>query len=147
MSKYARRIRIEAPRADVWAATLDLERWPAWAEQFERLERVDPGPIGLGARVRVKPKGMPASVWTVSEYEDGRLFTWTSSLGPAMRLVGGHQLTSVGESTDAEFWLEATGPVGTLISPLLRRTIFRRNTKNATDGLKRYMERAKPRPT
>lgn len=147
MSKYTRRIRIEAPRGDVWAATRDVASWPTWAPQFERLERLDTGPIGLGARTRVKPKGLPASIWTVSEFEDGRLFTWASSLGPGMRLIGGHQLTSAGDSTDAEFWLQATGPVGAFLSPLLHRTIFRRNTTAATEGLKRYVEKAKTSPT
>jgi hypothetical protein len=40
---------------------------------------------------------------------------------------------------NAEFWLEASGLLGTLLGPVLRR-IFSRNTTSATEGLKRFME-------
>ncbi len=141
MSRYTRSIRIAASPADVWAAMVDVERWPAWAPQFERLERLDAGPLASGSRVRVRPKGMPRAVWQVTEYEEGHSFTWASSLVPGVLLTGGHIVTADGDSTAAEFWLEATGALGTLLAPLLRRTIFSRNTRTATEGLKAYMER------
>jgi len=140
MSRYTRSIRIGAPPADVWAAMVDVERWPVWASQFKRLERLDAGPLAAGSRVRVKPKGMPGSVWQVTEYEEGRSFTWASSLGPGMRVTGGHEVTVNGNGTNAEFWLEAGGWLGKLLSPLLRRTIFSRNTRSATEGLKSHLE-------
>ncbi len=141
MSKYARTIHIGAPPADVWAAMMEVERWPAWASQFKRLERLDAGPLAAGSRVRVRPKGMPASVWQVTDYEDGRSFTWTSSPVPGVVLAGGHVLTADGDGTNAEFSLEASGALGTLLTPLLRPTVFSRNTRGATEGLKEYVER------
>jgi hypothetical protein len=45
-----------------------------------------------------------------------------------------------GDGAKAEFWLEATGVLGALLAPLLRRRIFSRNTKSATEGLKQFME-------
>jgi hypothetical protein len=68
MSRYARSINIGVPPADVWAAMVDVERWPVSASQFRRLERLDAGPLAAGSRVRVKPKGMPGSVWQVTEF-------------------------------------------------------------------------------
>ncbi len=144
MSRVARSVRIEAPATEVWAALVDVEAWPAWAAQFKRLERLDKGPLASGSRVRVRPKGMPGAVWTVTEFEDGRSFTWTSRLAPGVRLTGGHELTPDGNRTDAEFWLEASGALGSLLSPILRRTIFRRNTASATDGLKHHIESRSP---
>lgn len=140
MSRFARIARIEAPATDVWSAVVDVERWPAWASQFERLERLDSGPLASGSRVRVKPKGMPEAVWHVTAYQEGRSFTWTSSLAPGVLITGGHILSPDGDGTNAEFWLEASGSLGQLLNPLLRRTVFSRNTKSATEGLKRYME-------
>jgi hypothetical protein len=140
MSRYARSIGIEAPPADVWATIVDVERWPVWASQFKDLERLDPGPLAAGSRVRVRPKGMPGSVWQVTDYREGSSFTWASSLGPGTLVTGGHELTADGDGTNAEFWLEATGPLGKLLGPLLRRTVFSRNTRSATEGLKRHIE-------
>jgi hypothetical protein len=140
MSRFARSIHIAATPADVWKVLVDVEVWPVWASQFSRLERLDSAPLGLGSRVRVKPKGMLASTWRVTEYEDGRSFTWESSLAPGVRVTGGHVLSADSAGTVAEFWLEASGAVGTLLAPLLRRTVFSRNTRSATEGLKRYTE-------
>ncbi len=72
---------------------------------------------------------MPASVWRVTEFEAGRSFTWTSSPVPGLVLAGGHVLTADGQGTTAEFSLEATGPLGTVLGPLLRPTVFSRNTR------------------
>lgn len=140
MSRVARSVRIEAPSTDVWAALIDVETWPAWAAQFKRLERLESGPLASGSLVRVRPKRMPGAVWKVTEYKPGRSFTWASRLAPGLRLIGGHELTSDGSGTKAEFSLEASGALGALLWPILRRTIFSRNTRSATDGLKRYIE-------
>jgi hypothetical protein len=140
MSRMARSVRIEAPSPDVWAALVDVETWPAWASQFKRLERLDSGALASGSRVRVRPKGQLSSVWTVTDYEPERSFTWESTLVPGLRVVGGHELTPARTATNAEFWLEAKGVLGALLSPILRRTIFSRNTRSATDGLKRHIE-------
>ncbi len=140
MSRFARSIRIAATPADVWKVLVDIEAWPLWASQFTRLERLDSAPLGPGSRVRVKPKGMLASTWRVTEYEDVRSFTWESSLAPGLLVTGGHVLSADGDGTNAEFWLEAGGALGGVLAPVLRRTVFSRNTRSATEGLKRYME-------
>ena len=140
MGRVANRVEISAPREAVWAAITQVEAWPEWAPQMKHLERIDAGPLRLGSRVRVRPKGLPQNVWRVTEFEDGRLFTWETSLLPGLRLSGGHELTANGDRTIAEFWLDAGGPLGALVGPILRRTTFRRNTRNATEGLKAYVE-------
>lgn len=144
MSRYARSIHIKAPPADVWAACVDVETWLAWASQFKRLERLDTGPLAPGSRIRVRPKGMPAAVWQVTDYEAERSFTWASSPVPGVRFTGGHVVTPDGLGTTAAFWLEASGALGTLLSPLLRRRIFSRNTRSATEGLKSHIEERRP---
>jgi uncharacterized membrane protein len=140
MSRFARIIHIDAPATDVWQVMMDIETWPSWASQFKRLERLDSGPLAMGSRVRVRPARLPASVWEVTELAEGRTFTWESTMGPGVRLLGGHLLTPDVTGTNAEFSLEATGIMGRLLSPILRRTFFTRNTKSATEGLKRHVE-------
>ena len=140
MSKYSHRANINAPPPEVWAAMVDVESWPAWASQFKRLDRLDAGPLALASRVRVRPKGQLASVWQVIEYDDGRSFIWASNLMPGLRITGGHVLTPDGDGTTAEFWLDASGPLGTLLGPVLRRLIFSRNTRSAATGLKTHIE-------
>ena len=140
MARLAREVHIAAPASAVWAVMMDVEAWPTWASQFKRLERVDAGPLALGSRIRVRPNWLPGSTWQVTEYETERSFTWAASLFPGLRLSGGHRLTHRDDGVTAEFSLEAGGPLGTLLSPLLRRTVFSRNTRNATDGLKRHVE-------
>jgi uncharacterized membrane protein len=140
MARLDRSVHIDAAAADVWAVMMDLEHWPRWASQFKSLEQVGGSGLALNRRVRVSPKGMPASVWQVTEYEDGRSFTWQSRLAPGVRVTGGHVLTPTGSGTTAQFWLDADGPLGSLLGPVLRRLVFKRNTKTATEGLKRYVE-------
>lgn len=82
---------------------------------------------------------LPAA-WRVTEYDDGRSFTWESSLAPGLRVLGGHVLTPEADGSSAEFWLEARGVIGSLLAPPLRRSVFSRNTRNATEGLKLLVE-------
>jgi uncharacterized protein YndB with AHSA1/START domain len=133
-------IHIAAPAADVWRVMVDAEGWPEWAPAMKRLELLDAAPMAHGSRVRIQPKRMPAAIWRVTEYEEERSFTWEASLAPGVRVQGGHLLAPDADGSTTEFWLEATGPLGTLVNPLLRRTIFSRNTRTATEGLKRHVE-------
>lgn len=81
-------------------------------------------------------------MWQVIDYQEERSFTWASRLLPGLRVTGGHALTPNGGETEAQFWLEASGPLGFLLSPLLQRSVFKKNTLTATEGLKRFVEGA-----
>jgi len=143
MSRYAHSVDIAASPEAVWGVLVGVEHWPTWASQFERLERLDAGPLALGSTVRCKTTDRrETSDWVVTGYEDGRSFTWLSSLAPGLRVTGGHVVTPAGNGANAEFWLEAGGLLGRLLAPVLRRRIFSRNTRSASEGLKRFMESA-----
>ena len=46
---------IQRPPGDVFAALIDIERYPTWliASGIVRVERLDPGPIAVGSRLRI----------------------------------------------------------------------------------------------
>jgi uncharacterized protein YndB with AHSA1/START domain len=136
----AQTIPINAPPDAVWEAMVDVERWPVWAAYMKRLERQESGPLRRGSRVRVTPKGMPGSVWSVTEYDAGRSYTWTTRPAPGLILTGGHVVEAQGDGASATFSLAAAGPLGRALS-LLLRLVSRRNTRLAAAGLKRYCER------
>jgi carbon monoxide dehydrogenase subunit G len=48
-------VRIARPVDDVYAALIDVERWPAWliATGIVKVERLDDGPLRAGSRLRV----------------------------------------------------------------------------------------------
>jgi carbon monoxide dehydrogenase subunit G len=47
--------RIGRPPTQVFEALVDVERWPAWliASGIVRVERLDPGPLAAGSRLRI----------------------------------------------------------------------------------------------
>lgn len=141
MGAVARTVWIDAPAALVWDAMINLNEWPSWASYMKSLRRQDRGPFGLGSRVHVTPKGLPGAEWTVTEYEAPRSYTWTTQLAPGLGLVGGHVLEPSKQGVMATFSLATSGPIGAVLSPLLS-IVFRRNTRLATEGLKRHCEAA-----
>ena len=46
---------IQRPSEDVFAALIDVERYPEWliASGIVRVERLDPGPLAVGSRLRI----------------------------------------------------------------------------------------------
>jgi len=48
-------VRIARPVGEVYAALIDVERWPAWliATGIVKVERLDDGPLRAGSRLRV----------------------------------------------------------------------------------------------
>ena len=139
MARVERTVPINATPLGVWETLADVEGWPAWASYMKSLKRQDGGALRLGSRVRVTPKGIPGSVWTVTEYDPPRSYTWTTRLVPGLHLEGGHVVEARGDGATATFSLASTGPLGALLSPLLE-IVFRRNTRLAAAGLKGYCE-------
>jgi len=125
---------------------VDVERWPEWAAQMQSLRRQDEGQFGKGSRVKVTPKMLSGSIWTVTEYDEGKSYIWETALAPGVRMSGGHVVEAESGGTNATFWLDVAGPIGAILSPVLG-LVFRRNTRLATQGLKSYCEKASDSPS
>lgn len=132
-------VQIDAPPERVWEVLLDVERWPEFAAQFQRIVRSDDGPLAMGKKARVTPKGLRRSEWVVTEFTDGRSFTWESDALPGFHLAGGHMIEPDGAGTRATMSLRSSGPVALLMTPAAA-LIFRGNTRLACEGLKARCE-------
>lgn len=135
-------IHIDAPPERVWQALVDVERWPEFAAQFQRIVRSDDGPLALGKKARVTLRGFLSSEWVVTEFDEGRSFTWETDALPGLHLAGGHVIEPDGAGTRATMSLRSSGPVALLMAPATA-LIFGRNTRLECEGLKKYCERGR----
>lgn len=79
--KMTSKSQVSAPLEQVIAALTDVQRWPEWTESVTSVRRLEPGPLAIGSRTRIKQPRLRESVWQVTEHND-RGFSWESrSLG------------------------------------------------------------------
>ncbi len=138
--RYVREEVVHAPAARVWELLVDVERWPTWTESMREIRRLDGGPLTVGSRSRVaQPKGRPM-IWTVTELEPTRVFTWVAGQ-PGLSLEAVHRIddTGAGVATTLEFIV--TGPLAWLAAPMAGARI-RSYLEMESTGLKRAAERA-----
>lgn len=130
-------ITIEAPIAVVWAVFTDVEKWPTWTRSVTSVELID-GPMRLGAKARIRQPQLPTVVWTVTDWNPGKSWTWTAT-GPGARTQASHVLTASGDSTVAEQSIVPSGPIGRLAA-LVWRSLTRRYLAMEAAGLKQRCE-------
>lgn len=136
--RYIRTDSISARASDVWAILVDVEHWPDWTASMREITRLDSGPLRVGSTARVRqPTGRPM-VWTVTELDSERSFTWTASAA-GIRFTGYHELTSTGSGVQAVLTFTLTGPMAWLVQWLAGGRI-RRYVDMEADGLKRQSE-------
>ena len=132
-------IDIAAPRDQVWAALADVERWPEWTASVTSVERLDPGPFGVGSRARVRQPRLPAATWTVTALEPGRSFEWRSAV-PGLGSVGDHRVDTVGgRASLVTLSVTWSGPLAPVVR-LVWGNLSRRYVEMEAEGLKRRCE-------
>lgn len=133
-------LEIAAPVDEVWALTVDIERWPAMTPTVSSVERLGDKPLGLGSQARLEQPGMLPAVWTVTDFDPGRLFAWETKLA-TVTLRGIHRLEQTEAGCRNTLAVEMSG----LGSGILR-AVGRRRLANtiATEnrGFKRTAEAA-----
>src|SRR5262245_43807285 len=100
---------IAAPIDLVWSTLLDVEEWPASTASITSVERLDTGPFGPGSRARVKQPRLPTMVWTVTDVQPGREFTWIVK-SPGVTTIATHRLTAgPGDSVSLTLSIDRVG--------------------------------------
>ncbi|MGH3958674.1 SRPBCC family protein [Mycobacterium sp.] len=136
--KYVREETVHAPADRVWQLLVDVAGWPRWTESMREITRLDDGPLAVGSRSRVtQPTGRPM-VWTVTELEPMRNFTWVAGQ-PGLRLEAVHRIEDAGDHVRTTLEFAATGPLGWLASVLAGSRV-RSYVDMESAGLKRAAE-------
>ena len=134
-----RTIEIAAPAARVSAVMRDVERWPEWTASVRHIALLDPKPFAVGSRARVRQPRLPTAVWTVTELEEDRGFTWRS-VTPGLTSTGIHHVQPVSpDRSRATLAIEWRGPLAPLIR-LFYGKLSRRYVELEAAGLKRRAE-------
>ena len=112
-----------APADRLWEVMSDVRQWPRWLPTVDAVTPLDPArPDEVGASYAVAQPGLPRAVWTITDIEPGRSFTWESAQ-PGIRSVGTHVLRpGPAGSTTIQLGIAWTG----VLAPLLRLVVGRR---------------------
>lgn len=137
--KFTSAIAITCPPAEVFDLYLRVNEWPAWTASVTSVERLEPGPLRVGARTRLQQPRLPVSEWVVTELVPGELFTWETS-GPGLRTIGRHLIQPRAAGCLAVAELEQRGALAPLIGALTGK-ITRRYLQMESHGLKERCER------
>lgn len=128
----------------VWSLLSTIEDWPRWTPTVTAVTRESanddgpraPGIIGVGSRFTVTQPRLGRATWEVTEWEEGRSFTWVSRR-PGIRTTGTHQVHAQDAGTRIELAINWTGPGAWLV-----RTLFGRMTQRYTDTELRSLQTA-----
>jgi uncharacterized membrane protein len=135
---------IDAPVERVWELATDVTAWPEFMPTMQSVERLEEGPLRLGATAMIKQPGQRRALWTVTEMAPGHTFSWESRRR-GMTMTGIHLVEAEGAATRSTLTLRMTGPLtavlGPLLAPLMRRVL---RTENAcfADRAQRQAHRA-----
>jgi uncharacterized membrane protein len=136
--RYVREEIVHAPAERVWQLLVDIERWPTWTESMREIKRLEDGPLVVGSRSRViQPKGRP-TVWTVTELEPMRNFTWVARQ-PGLSFEAVHRIADTGDGVRTTLEFAATGPLAWLTF-LIAGSRIRSYVAMESAGLKRAAE-------
>jgi uncharacterized membrane protein len=137
--RYVREEIVHAPATRVWQLLVDVQGWPAWTESMREIKRLEDGPFMVGSRSRVRqPKGRPM-VWTVTELEPMRVFTWVATQ-PGLSLEAVHRIDDAGDGVRTTPEFIVTGPLAWLAAPIAGSRI-RSYLQMESVGLKRAAEK------
>jgi uncharacterized membrane protein len=130
---------VSAPAQLVFDTYADVERWPSWTSSVTSVELLDPGPLRVGSRARIRQPKLPETIWQVTRLVPGREFSW-QAFGPGVLTTGTHRVTANADGTSrVTALLEQRGPLGVVVG-LLTNRLTRRYLRTEVDGLKAYCE-------
>jgi len=133
-------IEIEASPEVVWGVFADVERWPSWTGSVRRVTPLDGPELAVDRRFEILQPRFPRLVWTVTELDPGRGWTWRQR-SPGATTLAVHEVMPLdgGRRTLVRQRIDQRGPGGLLVG-LLTRRLTRRYLDMEAQGLKRAAE-------
>jgi uncharacterized protein YndB with AHSA1/START domain len=131
---------IRAPAGKVFAAIIDLERFPAWNPSVRQAKKLSDGPTGEGSRFEFTVKGFGMMPQELQRFEKDRQVC----IAPQGKAFGGghlFRLTPVAKAStrvDHELVMEPRGAmrlVGWMMKPMMRK-----NLRTTMDALQKHVE-------
>ncbi|HKU62379.1 MAG TPA: SRPBCC family protein [Gemmatimonadales bacterium] len=138
MTDFAIAVEISAPAERVWAIMGDIERWPEWTPTVTSVDLLDPGPLAVGQRARIRQPKLPLAVWRITALEPGRSFTWVTR-SPGVVVTARHSVEPAPGGSRAHLALHFGGPLGPLVARITRGLNLRYLDLEAA-GLRRRSE-------
>ncbi|SEQ26053.1 SRPBCC family protein [Lentzea albida] len=129
---------IAAPPGRVWAVVADVERWPERIPTVDSVERLDAGPLAVGARTKLKQPRLSEAIWTVTELTEGVSYTWESK-SPGLTVVAAHLVEPHPEGTKLTLSLTVEGPLAGL-GWLLTKKMTQRYVETEAASIKQVAE-------
>lgn len=129
---------VAAPPEAVWALLADIEGWPSWTPTVTRVERLDEGPVVVGSRARITQPRQPTLEWVVTEWDEGRSFTWENR-SPGVVGAGVHEVRPAAGGAEVLLAIRQRGPLAGITGLLFGRRV-RRYVQTEADGLKAAAE-------
>ncbi len=126
MTRHIQSTIVEASPEALYRALSDLQSWPSWDNEIERIDHDGSVPRD-GTRFALKPKGGPKTTLCVETAEAPSLFVDVSLL-PLGRMRTRHDFIRIDEThTEVRLVIETFGPLGFLWD----RVIARKQARNA----------------
>lgn len=127
----------------VWQVWSDVTSWPTWTTSVSSIEPLEDAlPLRVGSRFRVRQPRLAPATWTVTELDEGRSFTWTSSAA-GVSSVGTHVVEPDGSGARFTSGIEQHGPLAGVVK-LLLGGLVRRYLGLEADGLRHRAEELPP---
>jgi ligand-binding SRPBCC domain-containing protein len=82
---------IDASMECAWSVLADVRGWPELTPSIDWIEASGADAVVVGNRFVVKQPRLRRAVWTVTQVDEGRSFTWVSKSG-GITTWGGHAL-------------------------------------------------------
>lgn len=117
---YEQSIEIDAPPKQVWPVMANVTHWSQWTPTILRVVVLTTGPMGVGARVRIRQPRLPPAIWRVTEWQPDHHFTWVS-VAPGVRVTARHAVDSMNTGCRVCLSLNYDGIWGGLVARLTHR--------------------------
>src|SRR4051794_19499230 len=93
--RFQTQVDVDADPETVWRVLIDVESWPKWTASMTSVQRLQGGEFGVGSSARVVQPKLKAAVYTVTECEAGRSFTWEMKT-TGVQVRAGHLIEDLG---------------------------------------------------